>query len=246
VITPEPVPVAFDDGAVAAARAIATVLASMLESMALAFEPATSDHPAVETRPALRVGARPIDPADEHRLHPGEAAIVESAVPKRRREFASGRSLLRSLLGTTDPVTVLTSRAPRLPDGVVASLAHDDEIAIAAISRDPRVRAIGIDLEPVDAVDADVAEVVRRPEELGLDPTWVFVVKEATYKAWSTMGGALLRHEDVSVTAGPDGGFRAEVLSASPGEHRSFTGRSATVGGRVVALVVVIGNDGPR
>ena len=142
----------------------------------------------------------------------------------------------------SQPVTVLTSRAPQLPAGVVASLAHDDEIVVAAVSRDPSVAALGIDLEIVGAVGSDVADAVRRPEERDLDPTWVFVTKEATYKAWSSLGGRFLRHEDVLVTDIGDGRFDALVID----EHRSFTGRSALVGGRVVALVVVIGHDERR
>jgi 4'-phosphopantetheinyl transferase EntD len=187
------------------------------------------------------VGSAVIDPADEARLHPSEAAIVSTAVAKRRREFASGRALLRSLLDTDAPVTVLTSRAPQLPAGVVASLAHDDEIVIAAVTCDPIVRSLGIDLEPIGAVDHEVADVVRRPEERHLDATFVFVAKEAVYKAWSSQGGRFLRHEDVVVTDTGNGGFTALVVD----DQRSFTGRSAAVGGRVVALVVDIGHDEP-
>lgn len=195
-------------------------------------------HPSVADG-AVSVGAAAIDPADEARLLPQEAAIVASAVAKRRREFASGRALLRRLLDTDEAVTVLVSRAPQLPSGVVASLAHDDEIVVAAVSRAPAVRALGIDIEPVGAVDGEVADAVRRPEERDLDPTWVFVAKEAMYKAWSSQGGRFLRHEDVSVTDTGSGSFVATVLA----DERSFTGSSTVVGGRVVALVVVIGHD---
>ncbi|MFN8020214.1 MAG: hypothetical protein U0Q03_01690 [Acidimicrobiales bacterium] len=191
---------------------------------------------------SVRVGARTIDAADEAGLHPDEAAIVAGAVAKRRREFATGRALLRSLLGTDGPVTVLATRAPAVPAGVVASLAHDDELAVAVVSTDPRVVAVGIDVEPEGAVDGEVAAVVLRPEEHGLDPTWVFVVKEAVYKAWSTTGGRMLGHDDVRVTPGAQGGFTAMVLDA----HREFTGSSARVGGRVVALVVDARQDGSR
>lgn len=193
----------------------------------------------------VRVGAAVIDAADEARLHPEEAAIVASAVAKRRREFASGRALLRSLLGVDGPVTVLASRAPSLPAGVVASLAHDDEVVVAAVNTDPAVIALGVDVETEGAVGADVADVVRRPEERELDPTWVFVAKEATYKAWSTGGGRILRHDEVRVVPGADGRFTATVLDPTPEVGREFTGRSAVAGGRVVALVVVARQDGP-
>ncbi|CAB4586451.1 MAG: 4'-phosphopantetheinyl transferase [Actinomycetes bacterium] len=208
----------------------------------------------------VRVGARAIRADDEAALHPVEAAIVASAVAKRRREFATGRALLRSLLATDAPVTVLTSRAPSLPAGVVASLAHDDVVAVAAVSDDPSVSALGVDVERVAAVDPSLADTVCRPEEVGLDPTWVFVAKEALYKAWSTLGGPILRHHDVLLhRIGPEGGgagdrtdFRGEVVGAvapadgSLGVRRTFTGRSTVCGGRIVALVVVADHDGPR
>jgi 4'-phosphopantetheinyl transferase EntD len=210
------------------ARVVADDIASALVGL----------HPSVADG-VVSVGAAAIDPADEARLLPQEAAIVASAVAKRRREFASGRALLRRLLDTDDAVTVLVSRAPQLPSGVVASLAHDDEIVVAAVSRAPAVRALGIDIEPVGAADGEVADAVRRPEERHLDPTWVFVAKEAMYKAWSSQGGRFLRHEDVSVTDTGGGSFVATVLA----DARSFIGSSTVVGGRVVALVVVIGHD---
>lgn len=222
----------------------------------------------------VRVGARAIDPADEATLHPMEAAIVASAVAKRRREFATGRALLRSLLATDSPVTVLTSRAPSLPAGVVASLAHDDVVAVAAVSDDPSVGALGVDVERVGAVDPSLTDTICRPEEFGLDPTWVFVAKEALYKAWSTLGGPILRHHDVllhPIDPDGDGGsgrvdlrvdFRGEVVGGgavapagespggsaggSAGVRRTFTGRSTVGGGRIVALVVVAEHDGRR
>ncbi len=215
---------AIDPAVLAAARDIADALVGL--------------HPAAATG-VVTAGAAAIDPADEGRLFAEESAIVATAVAKRRREFASGRVLLRRLLGIDRPVTVLVSRAPQLPEGVVASLAHDGEIVVAVVSRDAAVLGLGIDLEPVGAVDGEVADAVRRPEERHLDPTWVFVAKEAMYKAWSTQGGRFLRHEDVSVTDTGGGSFVATVLDGG----RSFTGSSTVVGGRVVALVVDIGHD---
>ncbi len=218
-------------------RAAASAIAVALEALVAAAMPDRTGAGAV-----VRVGAAAIDPADEARLHPQEAAIIATAVAKRRREFASGRALLRSLLATDQPVTVLASRAPQLPVGVVASLAHDDEIVIAAVSSDPSVRSLGVDLEPIGAVDDEVADAVRRSEERHLDPTFVFVAKEATYKAWSSQGGRFLRHDDVVVTDAGDGRFTAVVID----EPRSFIGRSARVGGRIIAMVVDLRDDVDR
>ena len=48
-------------------------------------------------------GARLIDPGDWASLHAVERSAVSAAVPARRAEFASGRALLRSLIGHDDP-----------------------------------------------------------------------------------------------------------------------------------------------
>ncbi len=221
-------------------RAAATEISAVLEALVAM---ATADRTGASGAQAtVRVGAAAIDPTDEARLHPVEAEIIATAVGKRRREFASGRALLRFLLDTDQPVTVLASRAPLLPAGVVASLAHDDDIVIAATSRDPSVRSLGVDIEPTGAVDGEVADVVRRLEERHLDPTFVFVAKEAVYKAWSSSGGRFLNHHDVQVTDTGGGGFTAVVID----QQRSFIGRSASVGGRIIAIVVDLRDDVAR
>ena len=110
---------------------------------------------------------------------------------KRRHEFATGRALLRQLIGSDVAIPVGPDRAPVLPAGVRASLAHDHGLAVAAVTTDPRVRALGIDIEPVDPLPPDIATVVLRPDEVGLDAHHAFTMKEAAYKAWSRLGGAL-------------------------------------------------------
>lgn len=190
--------------------------------------------------PEVAVGVRMIDRVDEAQLHELERAIVAGAVAKRRAEFASGRVLLRSLLATNEPVTVLSTRAPSLPAGVVASLAHDAVFVVAAVTTDRWIAALGIDIEPVDAVTADIVSTVLRDDERDIDPTLAFVAKEATYKAWSSLGGRVLDHLEVQLAFGNEGAFTATIVD----DHRSFVGRSLSVGRRWLALVVDIGNDG--
>jgi hypothetical protein len=214
----------------------------------------------------VMIGARAVDEHDIDLLLPAELAHVARAVPKRRREFATGRALLRALLGTDEAIEVADDRSPRLPLGVVASLAHDAHVAVAAVSTDPSVRAIGIDVEPDDPLSDDMARTILRPEETGLDAHLVFALKEAAYKAWSGLGGDLLDHHDVRVTLtadppadpatdpaaealadvpAPNGavrpsGYRAEVLRT----RTRFAGRFVGAAGRHLALVVVAAGDG--
>lgn len=223
-------------------HAIAVELAELAAALASLVATATLEPYGIEA------GALAIDARHEAGLHPDESAIIELAVARRRAEFATGRALLRGLIGAPGPVLTLTSRAPSVPLGVVASLAHDREFAVAAVHRNaatrggPHVVALGIDIEPAGSVDTESAAVVLRPDEQSLDPTMAFVAKEAAYKAWSTSGGAVLDHADVRITCSPGDlpqEFAAEFLGTSTIVRGVFT-RTST---RWLALAVL---DAPR
>ncbi|MGB7880501.1 MAG: hypothetical protein WBL31_17180, partial [Ilumatobacteraceae bacterium] len=69
-----------------------------------------------------------------------------------------------------------------------------------------------------------------------LDAHLVFVLKEAAYKAWSSLGGRMLEHRDVSVRFDHrSGDFAATILS----DGVEFTGRYVMVENRHLALVTV-------
>jgi 4'-phosphopantetheinyl transferase EntD len=160
----------------------------------------------------VQVAVRWIDPDDRRALLPAEAGLVERAVPLRQAEFATGRVLLRSLLGTQQPILRDADRRPVLPAGQVASLAHDHGLAVAAVAPSVAFVSLGIDVEPATPLDAETAGVVARPDDDPADPHLLFVLKEAAYKAWSSAGGPLLEFHDVRVRVG-DGTFRAEVMA---------------------------------
>jgi 4'-phosphopantetheinyl transferase EntD len=194
--------------------------------------------------PELRTGVRWIDARDEAALREIEAVSVERAVARRRHEFATGRALLRELLGTEIAIPVAEDRSPILPDGVRGSLAHDRELVVAAVGRAERIIAVGVDVEPVTALSPDVAAIVLRPDEVGLDAHLAFTMKEAAYKAWSSLGGRMLEHHDVrleldgtsrSTATGPHttGGFTAMVVDVGA----TFTGAWVQAGGRWLSLV---------
>jgi 4'-phosphopantetheinyl transferase EntD len=178
-------------------------------------------------------GWRRVTDADVPRLLPEEAAAMARAVPARQREFATGRVLLRELLGTAAAIPVGPDRAPVLPAGVGASLAHDHEHAVAAVTKTDGL-ALGVDLEPTVALDPDVAQLVLRADDGPLDAHLAFTLKEAAYKAWSRSGGGFLDHHDVRLTVGPTA-FTATVVD----DGVELDGRYARAGDRWVALVVV-------
>ena len=182
----------------------------------------------------VEVGWRRITPADLRSLWPIEAEHIARAVPIRQHEFATGRALLRELIGETVAIPVAADRRPVLPNGVQASLAHDRQLAVAAMTRAPGIRALGIDVEPATLLEPEIARMVLRPDERGLDAHHAFTMKEAAYKAWSTLGGRFLDHHDVRLS--PDGDrFGAEVVD----DGARFEGRTVLAGGRWLALVVV-------
>ena len=182
--------------------------------------------------PGVVTGARLITATDVQLLHDLEHAKVAHAVPRRQYEFASGRALLRGLLGTADTIPVGPSRAPHLPLGVVGSLAHDREVVVAAVTRDPAVTALGIDVEPAEPLSDDMARVILRDDEARIDAHLAFTLKEAAYKAWSTSGGRMLDHHEVRVSTDGEH-FTATVFP----DGRQLRGRFATVAGRHLALV---------
>ena len=190
---------------------------------------------ALTERP-VRVGVRPIRHSDEIALSDAERDLVASANAKRRAEFATGRALLRSMLGAELEILQLGNRAPRLPDAWVGSLAHDREYAVAMIAPAIDLLAVGIDVEPVDAVDESTAREVLRADDEMPDATAAFVAKEAAYKAWSGLGAPMLEHHDVSVRMTDSSGFRAVT---AVGGLPPLSGRFGLAATRVVAVVTV-------
>ena len=174
----------------------------------------------------------PIDPSNVPALTAGEAAYVARAVESRRAEFATGRALLRRLLDRNAEILRCPNGAPALPPDVVGSLAHDRDVVVAAVAPVGRVAAIGIDVEPDEPMEQAVADLVVRRDDVVPDPLTAFVAKEAAYKAWSWLGGAMLEHHDVRVVVE---GLR---FSAVLRDEMTVAGRLGRAGGRVVALAV--------
>lgn len=158
----------------------------------------------------VRVGARAIGPEHDDLQFDEELLVVASAVTKRRWEFATGRVLLRQVIGQDVAIPVGEHRRPLLPDGVVASLAHDDRVAVAAACATTDAAALGIDIEPMGVLHTEVARQILRPDDATRDAILGFVLKEAAYKAWSARGGRMLDHHEVLLDiAGSD--FTATV-----------------------------------
>jgi 4'-phosphopantetheinyl transferase EntD len=178
----------------------------------------------------VTVGARAIG---DRSMFEVERAHVSRAIERRVQEFGSGRALLRELIGRDIPIPVGSNRAPVLPPDVCGSLAHDDGFVIAAVADRRLVQSIGIDIEPVGPLDEPTTRAILRPDE-DFDAHLAFTLKEATYKAWSGLGGRMLEFHDVRLSV-MHRGFTAEV---GP-ERQTFDGLFEMAAERWIALVVV-------
>ncbi len=181
--------------------------------------------------PGVRSGVARVIDGDPDRLAPLERALLGRAHERRRRELAAGRQLLRSLMGVDVAVPRAPSGGPAVPAQFVASLAHDPELVVAVVAEAASVGALGLDIEPRAVLDVATATVVLRPDEAGLDPCLAFVLKEAAYKAWSSLGGRFLEHHDVRVDV--DG--QAFTATVHP-DRVAIRGRWGAVAGRWLAL----------
>lgn len=139
--------------------------------------------------------------AEPDAFFPGEAAIVERAIQKRRHEFQMGRSCARRALGKLGvaPVAVLSNedRSPSWPSGVVGSITHTggapEGWCGAAVGKAQAWVGIGIDAELRSPLNRELWGRVLRPSEVhflnglpsqeaGLLAKIFFSAKEAFYK----------------------------------------------------------------
>lgn len=187
----------------------------------------------------VRVSARLVAENDVRAMWPAEHAAMASASPGRRREFASGRALLRLLIGAEVAFPPSPSRRPAVPDGWVATLAHDSRVVVAAVAATSHASALGIDVEPVATIEPDVADVVVRPDDRVPNPLVAFVLKEAAYKAWSGTGGRMLEHHDVLVDAAVPHPAGADFTATVVPDGVAIHGRYASTAQVWLALAVI-------
>lgn len=159
--------------------------------------------------PGLLIGHRLIAPGDENALRDAEAASLTSRVPEARRASGAARIVARALLARLGhPHTEVLKGAggePVWPSGVVGSLAHDDEVALAAVGLERDFASIGVDVEPARDLAADMLALVATPDELRridgdlLKGRLLFAAKEAVYKAAYRSDKAFLDFPDIEV-----------------------------------------------
>ncbi len=190
-------------------------------------------HAGVASRAIVEASASGADDARS-----GEAHVIATAGPRRRREFLAGRAAARASLAAWGqapaPILARDEGDPLWPPGVVGSISHTERWALAVTASSAALGAIGLDLEPGDPLSPDLVALVCRPDEIGrgwepgldgIDPAKLrFVAKEAFYKAAFPRARRFVEFHEVRIDFDPvsGGGFTA-----------SFLGPDAPSGGRM-------------
>jgi 4'-phosphopantetheinyl transferase EntD len=154
-------------------------------------------------------GHRRIAAGDEHALLQAEATSFATSALKIRRQSGTARIVARGLLRALgEPAAALprsASGAPVWPSGIIGSMAHDDEVAVAAVVRCGCLRSLGIDVEPADALPREMVRIVATVAERArysaavLESRILFCVKEAVFKALYPLCGLFLDFDDIEV-----------------------------------------------
>lgn len=185
----------------------------------------------------LLIGHRLISPGDEDTLLNTEIASMSSSVVAARRASGAARIVARTLLAQLGHARAAlpksASGAPVWPAGITGSLAHDDQVAVAAVGRQRDVGAVGIDVEPALALPSETLDLVATRRERqdmngdALGGRLLFAAKEAVYKAVHPLDGVFLEFHDIEV-------------DRAAGKARTRTGREVALRYCVSSHVVVL------
>ena len=183
-------------------------------------------------------------------LFPEELAILSpNAVEKRRREFFLGRAAahaaIGSLLGASlAPVLKGKQGEPIWPAGLVGSIAHSSDIAVAAVGKKHHFPGIGLDVESRErSVSLNISRHLCTPGE----QEWVmesggeaheklkmlFSAKEAIFKAFYPIEDVFLSYKDAELSwDNARGGFAGQLRKQAG--HAFPSGYTMRVGCRLL------------
>jgi 4'-phosphopantetheinyl transferase EntD len=133
----------------------------------------------------VRLAEMPPAAADPDALPPEEQALIGRAVEKRRREFAAGRLLARSVLAEARaPVGRLLARSvlaearapvgPLLPDanrvpcwpaGIIGSITHCNTLCAVAVAAADAWDGLGLDVEPALPLEPQLLPMITNDVE---------------------------------------------------------------------------------
>jgi 4'-phosphopantetheinyl transferase EntD len=166
-----------------------------------------------------------LEPLEEQLLGP-------HAAPRRRRMFALGRAAARDALQQIGVAPAPIGRGPGgeplWPDGIVGTISHTGDVAMAIVGRRTDYAGLGMDVELLTpGLSARGARLVCTPAELAwLDdgpPSWrtiLFSAKEALFKALFPIERVWLGFSDAELTWRPgESAFDARLLKSAGAAH---------------------------
>lgn len=203
----------------------------------------------------VRLCIEPIGEPDLATLPAEEQALVAKAVPKRVREFVAGRTLARRMLsdaGIPDQPLLRTEHgAVPWPRGVQASISHCGPWVGVAMTTDPSICGLGLDIEEAKPLEEKYWHVILTDDDLGHLESWapdqrqrvakrVFGAKEAAYKAQYPTSQQFLPFSAMWIQVAADqksfeAHFRVDAAPWRAGDV--LHGRFATLGEHVVTAV---------
>ena len=192
-----------------------------------------------------------------------ERAHIAGAVARRRAEWGTVRVCARRALAELGvparPLLPNADRSPRWPPLVRGSLSHGAGLCLAAVTRDPLVASVGIDVEGGAPLDDGLEEIVCTAAERA----WLagqnryarghlgkvfFSAKEAFYKCQYGITGAVLDFPDVELRLDTDRSTFTVIGVASerslPRSLGRIAGRYACADGRILSTAVILDRAG--
>lgn len=181
-------------------------------------------------------------PSSEAALDVLESELIADVAPRRRAHFAAGRRCAHAVLAMLgrdiDAVLRSVDGAPLWPAGVVGSIAHCPDAAVAIAADGRRWAALGIDVETDRALADDAAHYVLTAEERqrmadlpGGLARWAlpaFAAKECVHKCVHPLSGAYLAFDEVAIRF--ECANEAEAITCFVVEPQSARARTALAG----------------
>ena len=187
------------------------------------------------------------------------ACLSPNAVEKRKREFAAGRAAahqsMRALGQTPAPIPIGPKRAPLWPDGLVGSITHCSNCALAAVATRATHQGLGIDVEEDTPLSRDLWPAIASPEEQawmatqpdpGLAGKVLFSAKEAAYKAQYALSQRYFGFDGLTLSFDwANTGFVACFSRAQPPflAGQRLRGRFAIGSGVIITAVEILNNE---
>jgi len=171
---------------------------------------------------------------EAEKLMPEETVCIKDAAERRRNTFSSGRAAARTALAQAGmPSGALPQNddgSVLWPDGVIGSVTHTDDWAIAAVAMPALSEAacLGVDLERIQPLKAGVLKLIATDVERSElaevpDKHWLavalFSMKESVYKCLRPAFGQFIEFHDVEILNLASGRPSLRFLSPSLGNH---------------------------